>query len=78
MVSFGGDQFKLPEQGAQLVTFFSVFYITLRVGALLSMTTAPILRNDYKCFGKDHCFPLVFGASAIFAILAISKVQIIH
>lgn len=71
MQSFGGDQFKLPEQAKQAASFFSLFYMTLKVGSLLSTIVAPILRNDVKCFGQDHCFPMVFGSSLVFAALAI-------
>lgn len=36
--AFGGDQFKLPEQAAQVATFFSVFYFSINCGTFLIIT----------------------------------------
>ena len=43
--SFGGDQFKLPEQARQLQTFFSVFYFSINAGSLISTVLTPVLRE---------------------------------
>lgn len=72
-LAFSGDQFKLPEQAKQMASIFSVIYMALKAGLLVSATFAPILRHDVQCFGQDHCFPLVFGASLVFAFLAIGN-----
>ena len=44
--AFGGDQFVLPEQGKQLNSFFSHFYIVTNAGMLTSGFVSPILRYD--------------------------------
>lgn len=73
VAAFGGDQFKLPEQAAQMTTFFSIFYFAINCGSLISSTITPILRHDVSCFGEDDCFPLAFGVPGILMILSISK-----
>lgn len=71
--SFGGDQFKLPEQAAQLTNFFSVFYLTISFGSLISTTLTPILRSDVHCFGENECYSLAFGVPAVLMIVAIGE-----
>lgn len=71
VAAFGGEQFKLPEQAAQLAVFFSAFYFSINAGSLISTSVTPILREDVKCFGMDDCFPLAFGVPAILMALAI-------
>lgn len=71
--AFGGDQFKIPEQAKQLATFFSVFYMAINAGSLISTTLTPILREDVQCFGEDSCFSLAFGVPAILMICSIGN-----
>lgn len=71
--AFGGDQFKLPGQAAQLATFFSIFYFTINVGSLMSTALTPILRQNVHCLEEDDCYPLAFGVPAILMIIAIGK-----
>ncbi|XP_055307185.1 peptide transporter family 1-like [Sitodiplosis mosellana] len=69
--AFGADQFKLPEQAAQIATYFSVFYFSMSVGTLTSTTITPILRADVHCFGENDCYSLAFGVPAILMIISI-------
>lgn len=69
--AFGGEQFKMPQQAAQLAVFFSLFYFAVNAGSLISTTVTPILREDIKCFGMNDCFPLAFGVPAILMIVSI-------
>lgn len=68
--AFAGDQFKLPEQEAQLNKFFSMFYFVIVFATLISTTLSPILRSDVHCFGANHCYSLAFGAPAIMITIA--------
>lgn len=74
--AFGGDQFKLPQQAAQLAKFFSLFYFSINAGSLISTLLTPILRENVKCFGADSCFPLAFGIPGILMIISLSKCKI--
>lgn len=76
VTAFGGDQFKLPEQKAEIATYFSLFYFTINLGSLLSDTITPVLRAYVHCFGHDDCFPLAFGVPAILMFIAIGKYSI--
>ncbi len=38
VAAFGGDQFKIPEQAKMLATFFSLFYMSINAGSLISTT----------------------------------------
>lgn len=71
--AFGGDQFKLPEQAKYLATFFSLFYLSINIGSLISTTLTPILREDVHCFGEESCFSLAFGVPGILMFLSIGK-----
>lgn len=69
--AFGADQFKVPEQRAQITTYFSLFYASINVGAFLSHAIPPILRSKFQCFGQNDCMPLAFGVPSILLFIAI-------
>lgn len=71
--AFGGDQFQLPAQAAQMATFFSVFYFSINSGSLISTFVTPIFRNDVKCFGDNDCFSLAFGVPAVLMAVSIGN-----
>ncbi|GAB0094457.1 hypothetical protein DMENIID0001_097630 [Sergentomyia squamirostris] len=71
VASFGGDQFKIPEQAAALVKFFSLFYFTINAGSFISTLLTPTLREDVHCFGQDDCYSLAFGVPAILMIVSL-------
>lgn len=71
--AFGGDQFKMPEQTAQMATFFSLFYFSINSGSLISMFVTPIFRADVHCFGENDCYSLAFGVPAILMVTSICK-----
>lgn len=68
--AFAADQFpsNLVNERKQ---FFSFFYFTINLGALLSKIVTPYLRGRVHCFGNDSCFPLAFGVPAIFMVVAL-------
>lgn len=70
--SFGGDQFVLPQQEKQLVSFFSIFYFSINAGSLVSTFLTPIIRTE-ACLGRDTCYPLAFGIPAILMITSLRK-----
>uniref|UniRef100_A0A224Z6Z8 Oligopeptide transporter 1 n=1 Tax=Rhipicephalus zambeziensis TaxID=60191 RepID=A0A224Z6Z8_9ACAR len=67
--AFGGDQF-MPGQERQLEQFFSLFYLSINAGSLLSTFITPILRVQ-RCLGQMFCFPLAFGVPAALMVLAL-------
>lgn len=71
LAAFGGDQFKLPAQAAQLATYFSIYYFGLNLGPTMSILTTPMLREDVHCFGRNDCYPLAFGVPAAVLFLSI-------
>lgn len=71
--AFGGDQFILPQQEAQLATFFSLFYFSINAGSLISTFITPILRQDVKCFDDDSCYSLAFAVPGCLMIVSISE-----
>uniref|UniRef100_A0A8C9YXR8 Solute carrier family 15 member 2 n=1 Tax=Sander lucioperca TaxID=283035 RepID=A0A8C9YXR8_SANLU len=66
VAAFGGDQFD--EEHRQ--KFFSIFYMSINAGSLLSTVITPILRGDVQCFGGD-CYALAFGVPALLMIVAL-------
>ncbi|XP_077199960.1 solute carrier family 15 member 1 isoform X2 [Paroedura picta] len=70
VAAFGGDQFE-DHQEKQRSTFFSIFYLSINAGSLISTIVTPILRGE-KCgiHVKQQCYPLAFGVPA--ALMAIA------
>jgi len=69
VAAFAGDQFKLPEQEREVQRFFSIFYMSINIGSLLSMIIGPELRS-VACMGEKDCYPLAFGVPALLMFIA--------
>ncbi|XP_035249771.1 solute carrier family 15 member 1-like [Anguilla rostrata] len=71
VAAFGGDQFS-DEQEKQRSTFFSIFYLSINAGSLLSTVITPILRAQ-ECGIHTHqkCYPLAFGVPAALMVVAL-------
>ncbi|KAI5107049.1 solute carrier family 15 member 2 [Silurus meridionalis] len=69
VAAFGGDQFE-EEHTEERRKFFSIFYMSINAGSVLSTLITPILRGDVQCFGGD-CYALAFGVPAALMIIAL-------
>ncbi|XP_044071680.1 solute carrier family 15 member 2 [Siniperca chuatsi] len=69
VAAFGGDQFD-EEHVSERQKFFSIFYMSINAGSLLSTVITPVLRGDVQCFGGD-CYALAFGVPAALMIVAL-------
>lgn len=69
VAAFGGDQFDEEHVSARQ-KFFSVFYMSINAGSLLSTFITPILRSDVQCF-EDDCYALAFGVPAALMVVAL-------
>ncbi|XP_068926108.1 solute carrier family 15 member 2-like isoform X4 [Petaurus breviceps papuanus] len=67
--AFGGDQFE-EEHAKERSRFFSVFYLAINAGSLISTFVTPMLRGDVQCFGGD-CYALAFGVPGMLMVLAL-------
>ncbi|GAB1300248.1 Proton-dependent high affinity oligopeptide transporter PepT2 [Apodemus speciosus] len=75
VAAFGGDQFE--EQHAEARTrYFSVFYLSINAGSLISTFITPMLRGDVKCFGED-CYALAFGIPGLLMVLALEGSHVV-
>ena len=63
----GGDQY-LPNQRKGLDFFFSIFYVAINLGALISGNATPYIRQDVKCFGANCYFMAYAMCSGVFII----------
>ncbi|NWY55006.1 S15A1 protein, partial [Chionis minor] len=73
--AFGGDQFS-DDQEKQRSRFFSIFYLSINAGSLLSTIITPILRaQECGIHSKQRCYPLAFGVPA--ALMAVSLIVFI-
>lgn len=70
VAAFGGDQFE-ESQDKQRSRFFSIFYLSINAGSLLSTIITPILRGQ-ECgiHSQQKCYPLAFGVPA--ALMAVA------
>ncbi|XP_054707917.1 solute carrier family 15 member 1-like [Uloborus diversus] len=68
--AFGGDQFKKGQE-SQLQSFFSLFYISINLGSVVSTALTPVLRADVHCFDQETCYPLAFGVPAAIMVVAL-------
>ncbi|NXK35239.1 S15A1 protein, partial [Piprites chloris] len=70
--AFGGDQFE-EDQEEQRSTFFSLFYLSVNAGSLISTIVTPNLRaTECGIHTKQRCYPLAFGIPAI--LMAVSLI----
>ncbi|KAM6180419.1 solute carrier family 15 member 1 [Erethizon dorsatum] len=70
--AFGGDQFE-ESQEKQRNRFFSIFYLAINAGSLLSTIITPILRvQQCGIHSQQACYPLAFGVPA--ALMAVSLI----
>ncbi|KAF6084881.1 solute carrier family 15 member 1 [Phyllostomus discolor] len=70
--AFGGDQFE-EGQEKQRNRFFSIFYLAINAGSLLSTIITPILRvQECGIHSKQACYPLAFGVPA--ALMAVALI----
>ncbi|XP_051782237.1 solute carrier family 15 member 1-like isoform X2 [Erpetoichthys calabaricus] len=69
--AFGGDQFE-DNQEKQRSRFFSIFYLSINAGSLLSTVITPILRGQ-ECgiHTQQKCYPLAFGVPAALMLVAL-------
>uniref|UniRef100_A0A8C9R719 Solute carrier family 15 member 2 n=1 Tax=Scleropages formosus TaxID=113540 RepID=A0A8C9R719_SCLFO len=67
--AFGGDQFE-DKHTEERRKFFSIFYMSINAGSVLSTLITPILRGDVKCFGND-CYALAFGVPAVLMMISL-------
>ncbi|NXT68026.1 S15A1 protein, partial [Chaetops frenatus] len=71
VAAFGGDQFE-DEQEKQRSTFFSLFYLSINAGSLISTIVTPTLRaTECGIHTKQQCYPLAFGVPAILMAVAL-------
>ncbi|XP_071389295.1 solute carrier family 15 member 1 [Centroberyx affinis] len=71
VAAFGGDQFR-EHQEKQRSTFFSVFYLCINAGSLLSTIITPILRaQECGIHSQQKCYPLAFGVPAALMVVAL-------
>uniref|UniRef100_A0A8C0V4P1 Solute carrier family 15 member 1-like n=1 Tax=Cyanistes caeruleus TaxID=156563 RepID=A0A8C0V4P1_CYACU len=69
--AFGGDQFE-DDQEKQRSTFFSLFYLSINAGSLLSTLVTPTIRaSECGIHTKQECYPLAFGVPAILMAVAL-------
>uniref|UniRef100_A0A2K6EN78 Solute carrier family 15 member 2 n=1 Tax=Propithecus coquereli TaxID=379532 RepID=A0A2K6EN78_PROCO len=69
VAAFGGDQFE-EKHAEERTRYFSVFYLSINAGSLISTFVTPMLRGDVQCFGED-CYALAFGVPGLLMVIAL-------
>ncbi|NWH90039.1 S15A1 protein, partial [Aegithalos caudatus] len=71
VAAFGGDQFE-EEQEKQRGIFFSLYYLSVNAGSLLSTIITPTIRaSQCGIHTKQECYPLAFGVPAILMVVSL-------
>ncbi|XP_049733730.1 solute carrier family 15 member 2 isoform X1 [Elephas maximus indicus] len=69
VAAFGGDQFE-EKHAEERTRYFSVFYLSINAGSLISTFITPMLRGDIQCFGEG-CYALAFGIPGLLMVIAL-------
>ncbi|XP_036739335.2 solute carrier family 15 member 2 [Manis pentadactyla] len=69
VAAFGGDQFE-EKHAEERTKYFSIFYLSINAGSLISTFVTPMLRGDVQCFGED-CYALAFGVPGLLMVIAL-------
>ncbi|XP_006869412.1 PREDICTED: solute carrier family 15 member 2 isoform X2 [Chrysochloris asiatica] len=69
VAAFGGDQFE-EKHAKERTKYFSIFYLSINAGSLISTFITPMLRGDIQCFGED-CYALAFGIPGLLMVIAL-------
>jgi len=69
VASFGGEQFKLPEQQEAMSTYFSLFYAAINSGSLISTILTPLLRQKVSCANEDTWYESKIQGCATYIII---------
>ncbi|KAK2493733.1 hypothetical protein MC885_016988 [Smutsia gigantea] len=69
VAAFGGDQFE-EKHAEERTRYFSIFYLSINAGSLISTFVTPMLRGDVQCFGED-CYALAFGVPGLLMVIAL-------
>ena len=75
VVSFGAEQFTLPQQEPQMSSFFNIFYFSINFGSMISTILTPVFRST-PCLGEAECYPLAFGVPAALMFVALGEFQL--
>ncbi|KAJ3004786.1 hypothetical protein HKX48_001042 [Thoreauomyces humboldtii] len=67
--SHGGDQY-LPHQYKGLDFFFSIFYVAINTGSLVSGYVMPAIKDNVSCYGRHMCYFYPYLICAIVFIVA--------
>lgn len=76
VVSFGADQFVVPQQQEEMKTFFGIFYASINFGSMISTILTPIFRQT-NCMGADECWTLAFATPAALMIVAVGELEVV-
>ncbi|KAF9968852.1 hypothetical protein BGZ73_009121 [Actinomortierella ambigua] len=72
----GGDQY-LPTQEAAKDRFFSLFYVVIQMGELLTQFIVPVIA-DKPCMGQTTCYPYAFLLPTVVFLLSLIIFAIGH
>uniref|UniRef100_A0A8C6LJ12 Solute carrier family 15 member 2 n=1 Tax=Nothobranchius furzeri TaxID=105023 RepID=A0A8C6LJ12_NOTFU len=67
VAAFGGDQFD-EDSMKERQKFFSIFYMSINAGSLLSTVITPVLRGEHS----PYCYALAFGVPAALMMVALA------
>lgn len=70
LMTFGMNQYTIPEHTNQLKIYFSLQIFVLKFGQLIGQLLIPIIRTEVHCFGQNDCYPLAFGSATVMMVIA--------
>lgn len=70
VMSFRGDQFKLPEQNAAFKKYVHLQYYLHNMSITFGYLLTPLLKSEIHCLGQQDCYSASFALSTIFSALS--------
>lgn len=70
IMSFRGDQFKLPEQQAAFKKYVHIQYYLHNMSITFGYLLTPMLKSEIHCLGQQDCYCASFALSTVFSALS--------
>lgn len=69
IVSFGGDQFYIPDELPALQFYYTFNYWSGNIVAIIMIMLGPYFRQNFTCLGMNNCYILLYGTAKLLSVI---------